>query len=452
MGPAIPSSDASLSKLTLTNGTLSPAFNKTVYNYSVTLNNYTDKINLSAVANDEMGATISVNGQTVKSGSSVPVSLSGETTIITIVCTAENGSEKTYQITVTRPAPTAYCQPTSVAKEGDVIKSISLAGEDNTSLSDMNMGGSASGYVYRSAKPAVNIKRGKSYNGTITTSGLSYVGDDGEHVKIWIDFNDNLSFEPEELVYDAPALFTSSGPLNYMITVPADAKKGDHRMRVRLIYEGVYNETAFTGCSNEDYGETYDYQVKVVSFDPMPLTLVSFNAVQKSNNVQLTWNTMEERDVFAFEIEKSGDGKRFSKVGAVSARNNRIGESYSWMDYGVPTGYEYYRLKMVDRDGKFAYSQVVRVGIQNSESKIEVAPNPILNHTIHLRMNQIPKGRYKAELFNSGGQSVYAESWNNTSEISKKSIVLPGKVPMGIYKLIIAGEAGQNYSQTIFIK
>ena len=110
---------------------------------------------------------------------------------------------------------------------------------------------------------------------------------------------------------------------------------------------------------------------------PLPLSLVSFNVFARGTANLLTWVTNNEVNVRNFEIERSYDGANFDRIGSTNARGGQSGNRYEFSDNSFLDGYIYYRLKMIDNDGKFSRSLVVRVynGHKGSNS-ITISPNP----------------------------------------------------------------------------
>ncbi len=97
------STDAKLSNLTISSGTLSPSFSSDVTSYTDSVDNSVDSVTLTPTVNDA-NATIKVNGQTVASGSaSNPISLNvGSNTVLTVTTAQDGVTTNTYTITVTR--------------------------------------------------------------------------------------------------------------------------------------------------------------------------------------------------------------------------------------------------------------------------------------------------------------------------------------------------------------
>jgi hypothetical protein len=109
----------------------------------------------------------------------------------------------------------------------------------------------------------------------------------------------------------------------------------------------------------------------------LPLRLTSFSARKiSSDNVKLDWTSENERNTSHFAVERSADGGAFNAIGSVNASGTGS-HQYSFTNNisGTATVY-YYRLKMVDIDGRFVYSNILRITNNGSAIKLSVAPNP----------------------------------------------------------------------------
>jgi len=117
----------------------------------------------------------------------------------------------------------------------------------------------------------------------------------------------------------------------------------------------------------------------------LPVKLTSFTATlnSKQDKADLNWTTASEINVSHFEIERSFDGNNFEQLAVVLAAGNSSGNlSYSYPDNvsGLSTGVIYYRLKMIDIDGKYSYSNVRMVRIAKQSDKmisVNTFPNPV---------------------------------------------------------------------------
>ncbi|SDH13699.1 Por secretion system C-terminal sorting domain-containing protein [Dyadobacter soli] len=107
----------------------------------------------------------------------------------------------------------------------------------------------------------------------------------------------------------------------------------------------------------------------------LPVTLVTFEAQKAEKEVQLSWKTSAETNSDFFEIQRSRNAKDWKSIGRVhSAGNSKVEAAYGYQDAAPIAGDNYYRLKMVDRDGTFAFSQIRMVSW--SGNALAIFPNP----------------------------------------------------------------------------
>lgn len=116
----------------------------------------------------------------------------------------------------------------------------------------------------------------------------------------------------------------------------------------------------------------------------LPVTIIDFTAQKNNDEILLKWYATYETSFKQYEIERSENGSTFDKVGTVEGRNLA---SYAFTDKDLPGGnIVYYRLKMLDIDGKFSYSKIVSVRLNGSFSNAFLYPNPaVTNLTIKLQ-------------------------------------------------------------------
>ena len=118
-----------------------------------------------------------------------------------------------------------------------------------------------------------------------------------------------------------------------------------------------------------------DTPVEIQCSSSLPITLVSFTVQKQHETTLLTWQTATEQNNKEYQIERSSDGITFNKIGVVISNNNISGSRYSYVDAHPLSGNNYYRLKSVDIDGKFSYSNIDEVTFTQSNELI-VYPNP----------------------------------------------------------------------------
>ncbi len=110
----------------------------------------------------------------------------------------------------------------------------------------------------------------------------------------------------------------------------------------------------------------------------LPVTLIAFDAEKGERAVKLTWKTSFETNSDFFEIQRSLDAKEWQPLGRVASAGESKGQaSYDFTDDNPFAGDSYYRLKMADRDGTFAFSQIRKVSWAGAG--LAVFPNPAVD-------------------------------------------------------------------------
>ncbi|HEY4650485.1 MAG TPA: T9SS type A sorting domain-containing protein [Pontibacter sp.] len=94
----------------------------------------------------------------------------------------------------------------------------------------------------------------------------------------------------------------------------------------------------------------------------LPVELASFKGVNQNGAAKLLWSTASEKNNDRFEVERSQDGKNFTKIGEVTGNGtSNIKLSYNFIDASPVAGTNYYRLRQVDFDGTSSFSKTVSV-------------------------------------------------------------------------------------------
>lgn len=107
----------------------------------------------------------------------------------------------------------------------------------------------------------------------------------------------------------------------------------------------------------------------------LPLRLLKFNAAARDDKAVLEWQTTDEINTLSFDVEHSTEGQRFTTIASVSANNRPGTHTYGYTHAAVNNGMNYYRLKMIDIDGSYTYSEV-RVVKFNRQGSLQAYPNP----------------------------------------------------------------------------
>lgn len=169
---------------------------------------------------------------------------------------------------------------------------------------------------------------------------------------------------------------------------------------------------------------------------PLPVTLLDFTAQKQENSIQLRWQTTEETNSDRFEVLHSPDGKKWNAIGSVAAAGeSKSVKSYTFMHAAPAEGPNYYRLKITDRDGSYAWSKIVSAHF-SSGVKTALFPNPASRTAV--LSGSLPVVSYK--LLSAAGHALRSVSL--PASVRETEIPLDG-LPAGIYLVVIKLENGE---------
>jgi hypothetical protein len=142
--------------------------------------------------------------------------------------------------------------------------------------------------------------------------------------------------------------------------------------------------------------------------DIVPVELTSFTAVTFGNDVTLNWTTATELNNYGFEIQRMRLTNEYTTVGFVAGSGTTTeARNYTFVDADLSSGNYTYRLKQIDFDGTFAYSDEVNVEI-TSPVQFELAqnyPNPF-NPSTTIRFSLPQNSNVTLKVYNALGQEV----------------------------------------------
>jgi len=162
----------------------------------------------------------------------------------------------------------------------------------------------------------------------------------------------------------------------------------------------------------------------------LPVTLSTFTATRQSNSVVLNWQTVNEQDAETFVVERSSDGIRFNSIGSVQAsHNSQTTHNYSLLDGQPLSSVNFYRLRIVNTNGSFNYSEIVVVRF-NSKSVLQAFPNPVRG-ILHLQVNSTA-GNSELVISDVSGRIVNRMQIRSTGNSMSASIDM-SKYQNGIY-------------------
>ncbi len=143
----------------------------------------------------------------------------------------------------------------------------------------------------------------------------------------------------------------------------------------------------------------------------LPVELLSFDASYDEEVVTLTWATASERNNDFFEVQKSENAYDFAAIGQLGSLapggNSNTRLNYTLTDGDVNQGTYYYRLKQVEFDGTYAFSEIVSVNIDGS-NPFAIYPNPVDDY-IHIHFYCESPENPQVEIYDQEARLVHAE-------------------------------------------
>ena len=175
----------------------------------------------------------------------------------------------------------------------------------------------------------------------------------------------------------------------------------------------------------------------------LPVTFTNVKAYLHNKNIVVEWKMENEKEIVDYTLEKSLDGIHFKKAAIVVAENN-FPTTYQWLDVQPKAGYNYYRIKTTEQNGKTQYSQIVRVLMSNGKPSISIYPNPVKDGIINLQLENQPVGLYKAHLLNTAGQVILSIEINHANGSGSECLIFNKYVTHGIYHLEVTTPGGEK--------
>ncbi|MEO6637598.1 MAG: T9SS type A sorting domain-containing protein, partial [Ginsengibacter sp.] len=189
----------------------------------------------------------------------------------------------------------------------------------------------------------------------------------------------------------------------------------------------VCHLSVLNGCVNR----SYYYNLTGSCYAVLPVTSLNFSGASVTDQVQLSWNHIEENMLSWYIIERKNDDNTFTEIGRVQARGgNNYSQQYYFIDKDARAGNNLYRLKLVNNDNSSSFSDNINVVIKKAgPAGISIYPNPVKD-LLTIEFKNPGNHVYKISLMNLLNQ-VVSESkinsgTNKTVEIKRSKAMSPG--------------------------
>ncbi len=214
-------------------------------------------------------------------------------------------------------------------------------------------------------------------------------------------------------------------------------------------YVGIEAFIAVNGLTSEDHAIVNVEDFIECGLTPLPAELIDFRVKENSDHhAVLSWMTESEYNNMHFVVERSPDGRDFDALGVVNGNGNTTAvQSYTFVDK-LPISFAYYRLKQVDYDGNFEFSDIISFKMEAFKPKVIEAFPTIAENEITLRFTSLDNRKTLLKVINAFGSVMHEEQIYTTNELEYRTLDL-SEYDHGIYHVVLTD--GKEYLTKGFI-
>ncbi len=149
--------------------------------------------------------------------------------------------------------------------------------------------------------------------------------------------------------------------------------------------------------------------------NPLPISLLNFNAKAIANNIEVKWATTSEINNDFFTLEKSTNGSEWSNIATIKgAGNSEVLTNYNFLDVNPVNGTQFYRLKQTDINGDFTYSNIAAVTFGQSQLNNTLSLYPVpANSVLNIQSSMDMSAGAVVNIYNAQGSVVMTTNSSN---------------------------------------
>jgi hypothetical protein len=166
----------------------------------------------------------------------------------------------------------------------------------------------------------------------------------------------------------------------------------------------------------------------------LPVKLLSFSGNRKNENTDLlVWQVVDEQDMKNYEVQISDNGFDFKTIGTVAISNSTSNnKTYDFTNNVISSYTNFYKLKMVNIDGSFGYSNILKLSNkQKNINTLDVTPNPA-KASLFVHINATQAHSSIIEIVNFLGQTIFKKNIKNIKGINTIPIDV-SNLPRGVF-------------------
>jgi ELWxxDGT repeat protein len=193
--------------------------------------------------------------------------------------------------------------------------------------------------------------------------------------------------------------------------------------------------------ANDGNNTAADLYVLNGTISPLPVKLLDLSAILVAKDAKIQWTTEQEINSEKFVIQRSYDGTNYENIGTVQAAGQlSIRRSYSFTDVAINSSKSivYYRLQMVDKDGKSELTKTIFLKLAGAQWDVRLLNNPVQS-TLNISMYGIT-GNMVLKIVDVSGKLVHTSSVKTTGNLA----IPTTNLAKGMYLLTVENEQGKK--------
>ena len=220
---------------------------------------------------------------------------------------------------------------------------------------------------------------------------------------------------------------SENGNYNYYIEFSAGSDKTNQPAMFYSNTGGIVvnNALGYGGFSSVNAGT-----------NPLPLSWLGFNVQKQNNSALINWQIANQINNDYFEVQAGVDATNLSTIGKVSATS---ATSYTFTHANfrsLPGRSVYYRLKQVDKDGKFTFSKVLKVNLETKAFAFNVIGNPVKGNILNIGIESATINKGSITIVDLQGRKLLQQNISWLAGTSQRLITLPN-LANGMYSAVL---------------
>jgi hypothetical protein len=249
---------------------------------------------------------------------------------------------------------------------------------------------------------------------------------------------------PTSITFTAAGINAGAQPIYNFLVNDISRQSSNNNTFIQLVNPSDRVKCELTSSEPCVVEKTVTSNVILMSEITVPITLFRFTGQKAANGNQLNWITSAESNSEKFIVERSYDGNNFQAIGEVKAAgNSATSRNYAYLDGRYTEGKNFYRLRMMDKDGTFSYSNIVLIDANKSIFITSIYPNPTTSgNNALLVITDGQRGFAHITVSNMAGQVINSYKINNTT--GNVLLELPSRnLPGGNYLITYRNSTGK---------